>query len=164
MCLFFSYFTEVLNSSLLSSDTTEIQLLKDGSWSIQKDEKKAAKSEKVPIDDSIEIISDDVEVVGGTTAPASSTTDKPKEENKNKHKEIVDLTLSESDDDEPLAKRRQVGNPKPDSTIKFSGRWVFSFDYCSLGLSVLIVGVRQRQIRSTYMNNNNKRPRRYPCV
>lgn len=98
--------------------------MKDGSWSIQKDEKKAAKAEKVPIDDSIEIISDDVEVVGGTTAPASSTTDnKPKEDGKGKQKEVVDLTLSESDDDEPLAKRRQISNPKPDSTIKFSGEF-----------------------------------------
>lgn len=122
----FRYFTEVLNSSLLSSETTEIQLLKDGSWSVQKEEKKATKTEKVPIDDSIEIISDDVEVVGGTTAPASSTTDnKPKEDGKHKQKEIVDLTLSESDDDEPLAKRRQISNPKPDSTIKFSGECYF---------------------------------------
>lgn len=89
---------------------------------MQKDEKKTTKTEKVPIDDSIEIISDDVEVVGGTTAPASSTTDsKPKEDGKSKQKDVVDLTLSESDDDEPLAKRRQVSNPKPDSTIKFSG-------------------------------------------
>lgn len=112
-----------MNSSLLSSETTEIQLLKDGSWSVQKDEKKMAKTEKVPVDDSIEIISDDIEVVGGTTAPASSTTDnKPKEDAKPiKQKEVVDLTLSESDDDEPLAKRRQISNPKPDSTIKFSG-------------------------------------------
>lgn len=120
---FFRYFTEVLSSPLLSSETTEIQLLKDGSWSVQKDEKKTTKTEKVPIDDSIEIISDDIEVVGGTTAPASSTTDnKSKEENKiTKQKDVVDLTLSESDDDEPLAKRRQITNPKPDSTIKFSG-------------------------------------------
>lgn len=106
----------------LSSETTEIQLLKDGSWSVQKEEKKCLKAEKLPMDDSIEIISDDVEVVGGTSAPASSTTDKPKEDGgKSKQKEVVDLTLSESDDDEPLAKRRQVSNPKPDSTIKFSG-------------------------------------------
>lgn len=123
----FRYFAEVLNSPLLSSETTEIQLLKDGSWSVQKDEKKIAKADKVPIDDSIEIISDDVEVVGGTTAPASSTTDtKQKEDPKAKQKDVVDLTLSESDDDdEPLAKRRQISNPKPDSTIKFSGKYHF---------------------------------------
>ncbi|KAJ3659980.1 hypothetical protein Zmor_011640 [Zophobas morio] len=54
-------------------------------------------------------------VSSGTTA--TSSTDKTKEE-KSKEK-VVDLTCSDSDDDEPLAKRRVV-NPKPDSTIKFS--------------------------------------------
>jgi hypothetical protein len=49
---------------------------------------------------------------------ATSSTDKAKDE-KPKDK-VVDLTCSDSDDDEPLAKRRVV-NPKPDSTIKFSG-------------------------------------------
>lgn len=37
------------------------------------------------------------------------------------NKSVVDLTVSDSDDDEPLAKRRPPANPKPDSTIKFSG-------------------------------------------
>lgn len=66
---------------------------------------------------------------------ASSSTDKVKKEepsdnktislvdDKSSKKDIVDLTLSDSDDDEPLAKRR-VPNPKPDSTIKFSGELV----------------------------------------
>lgn len=96
------------------------------------------KTEKVPIDDSIEIIGDDVGkmlfwcyffgrlyvffffnselVSSGPTA--TSSTDNNKEIDHNKT--IVDLTCSDSDDDEPLAKRRMV-NPKPDSTIKFSG-------------------------------------------
>lgn len=81
-------------------------------------EKKIPKAEKVALEDSIEIISDDVEVVSGSSAPAAtSSTDKSKDSKK----EVVDLTLSDSDDDEPLAKRRSVANPKPDSTIKFSG-------------------------------------------
>lgn len=38
------------------------------------------------------------------------------------NKSVVDLTVSDSDeDDEPLAKRRALTNPKPDSTIKLSG-------------------------------------------
>lgn len=105
---------------MLSPDTNEIQLLKDGSWSIQGPETKVIKTEKVPVDDSlIEIISDDVEVV--SSGNATSSTDKPKSDSK-KERDIVDLTLSDSDDDEPLAKRRNIStNPKPDSTIKFSG-------------------------------------------
>ncbi|XP_044263413.1 E3 SUMO-protein ligase PIAS2 [Tribolium madens] len=107
------YFQEVLASPNLPPDLNEIQLHKDGSWSTQVNDKKITKSERVPIDDSIEIIGDDIELV--TTA--TSSTDKTKDE-KTKEK-IVDLTCSDSDDDEPLAKRR-VLNPKPDSTIKFS--------------------------------------------
>lgn len=119
-----SYFQEVLSSSILSLETSEIQLHKDGSWSVQCAEKKIPKAEKVALEDSIEIISDDVEVVSGSSVPAAtSSTDKEKtEKEKCKEKEVVDLTLSDSDDDEPLAKRRNLSNPKPDSTIKFSGR------------------------------------------
>lgn len=54
------YFQEVLASPNLPPDLNEIQLHKDGSWSAQINDKKVTKSEKVPIDDSIEIIADDV--------------------------------------------------------------------------------------------------------
>ncbi|KAJ8962688.1 hypothetical protein NQ318_001085 [Aromia moschata] len=110
------YFQEVLNSSHLPSDCNEIQLNKDGSWSCHTQEKKTVKVEKpttvIGIDDSIEIIGDDVEIIVNNTA--TSSTDKPKEEEKpaEKKKDVVDLTLSDSDDDEPLAKRR-APNPKP---------------------------------------------------
>ncbi|XP_030766275.1 E3 SUMO-protein ligase PIAS2 isoform X3 [Sitophilus oryzae] len=115
------YFQEVLNSVLLPSECNEIQLLKDGSWSSQNSDKKVVKSEKsvptsIAIDDSIEIIDDNVEIVSSNVTPPSSSTDKPKEPEKKK--EVVDLTVSDSDDDEPLAKRRPP--PKPDSTIKFN--------------------------------------------
>lgn len=60
----FRYFQEVLNSTDLSTEITEIQLHKDGSWSTHTVEKKppppVAKIEKASVDDSIEIISDDV--------------------------------------------------------------------------------------------------------
>ncbi|KAF2896135.1 hypothetical protein ILUMI_10048 [Ignelater luminosus] len=120
------YFQDVLGSS--NAETSEIQLHKDGSWSTQVTEKKTvARVEKVP-DDSIEIISDDIEVVSSATTNnnqvESSSTEKPKEDSTAaapaKEKDVVDLTISDSDDDEPLAKRRAL-NPKPDSTIKFSG-------------------------------------------
>nr|CAI5835541.1 unnamed protein product [Callosobruchus analis] len=115
------YFQDVLNSCLLPSDCNEIQLNKDGSWSVQQPEKKvAAKVEKttsISLDDSVvEIIGDDVEIVNPSNGnnTATSTTDKTKEAQPKKA-DTVDLTLSDSDDDEPLAKRRAL-NPKPDST------------------------------------------------
>lgn len=54
---------------------------------------------------------------------SSSGNEKAKEDAPPKEKEVVDLTISDSDDDEPLAKRRAI-NPKPDSTNKFSGMLV----------------------------------------
>lgn len=60
---YFSYFQEVLSSSILPSDCNEITLNKDGTWSVQQ-EKKVMKTEKptvIGLDDStIEIIGDDV--------------------------------------------------------------------------------------------------------
>lgn len=55
------------------------------------------------------------EIVTPTTTETATLVDtKTKIEDKppEKKKEVVDLTLSDSDDDEPLAKRRAV-NPKP---------------------------------------------------
>uniref|UniRef100_A0AAR5PG96 SP-RING-type domain-containing protein n=1 Tax=Dendroctonus ponderosae TaxID=77166 RepID=A0AAR5PG96_DENPD len=112
------YFQEIISSSLLPSDCNEIQLLKDGSWSSHTNEKKTEKAStaivtSIAIDDSIQIIEDNVEFVSSNLA-ATSSTDTSKEPEKKKV--VVDLTLSDSDDDEPLAKRRPP--PKPDSTIK----------------------------------------------
>ncbi|KAG5876389.1 hypothetical protein JTB14_005017 [Gonioctena quinquepunctata] len=115
------YFTEVLSSSILPSDCNEIQLNKDGTWSVQTQEKKQTKVDKptvIGIDDSIEIIGDDIEIVSNT-ASAISSSEKTKEPTQDplkveeRKKDVVDLTISDSDDDEPLAKRRAV-NPKPD--------------------------------------------------
>ncbi|XP_044744870.1 E3 SUMO-protein ligase PIAS2 isoform X2 [Coccinella septempunctata] len=113
------YFQDVLTSNSLPSDVNEIQLHKDGSWSTQSNEKKSQKIDKTPdVDVSIEIINDDVEYVSSNVTTTSST-EPVKELKEEPKKDVVDLTLSDSDDDEPLAKRRAV-NPKPDSTIKFS--------------------------------------------
>ncbi|KAF5269801.1 hypothetical protein FQR65_LT05847 [Abscondita terminalis] len=114
------YFQDVLSSSAV--DVSEIQLHKDGSWSSQIAEKKpVARVEKLP-DESIEIISDELEVVSSVASKvdSSSNGNPTTEEAAPKEKEVcVDLTVTDSDDDEPLAKRRAL-NPKPDSTIKFS--------------------------------------------
>lgn len=54
------YFQDVLASPNLLPDLNEIQLNKDGSWSCQLQDKKVPKTEKLSIDDSIEIIGDDI--------------------------------------------------------------------------------------------------------
>lgn len=46
------------------------------------------------------------------TTPSLDIKTKVEEKPPEKKKEVVDLTISDSDDDEPLAKRRAV-NPKP---------------------------------------------------
>lgn len=155
--MFFSYFQEVLDSPLLSVETTEIQLHKDGSWSIQSTEKKVVtKVDK--IDESIEIISDDIgeafsfvcfrgfvltsfiffcfaEVVTSSTSVASAEVTKSSEEpKKDKDKSVVDLTISDSeDDDEPLAKRKAVRNvasaPKQEAYKIYSGRWMIFLQF-----------------------------------
>ncbi|KAK9875244.1 hypothetical protein WA026_007638 [Henosepilachna vigintioctopunctata] len=113
------YFQDVLTSKNLPLDINEIQLHKDGSWSIQTNEKKTQKKDKAAdLDVSIEIINDDVEYVSSNVT-TTSVTEPAKEKKDEPKKDVVDLTLSDSEDDEPLAKRRAL-NPKPDSTIKFS--------------------------------------------
>ncbi|XP_072395892.1 E3 SUMO-protein ligase PIAS2-like isoform X2 [Diabrotica undecimpunctata] len=115
------YFTEVLNSPLLPSSCNEIQLNKDGSWCVQTSEKPNAKVDKptvIGLEDSVEII-DDLEIVSSNTAAApTSTTDKTEDTAKpeeSRKRDVVDLTFSSSDDEEPAAKVRAVA-PKPDST------------------------------------------------
>ncbi|KAF5291366.1 hypothetical protein FQA39_LY03517 [Lamprigera yunnana] len=121
------YFQDVL--SLSSNDVSEIQLHKDGAWSSQVVDKKApAKVEKLG-DDSIEIISDDLDIVNLETSlpemvsPVTNDVKSPRQEKAAVEEPrgygiCVDLTTTDSEDDEPLAKRRAT-NPKPDSTIKF---------------------------------------------
>ncbi|XP_022913975.1 E3 SUMO-protein ligase PIAS2 isoform X2 [Onthophagus taurus] len=121
------YFQEVLSSPVLNSELNEIQLHKDGSWSTHMVEKKTpapvVKVQK-PTDDSIEIISDDLEVVSSAEVkptPTTTTTEQGASSvdgNGKAERSIVDLTISDSDDEEPLAKRTR--SAKPDSTNKLS--------------------------------------------
>ncbi|XP_011198071.2 E3 SUMO-protein ligase PIAS2 isoform X1 [Bactrocera dorsalis] len=105
------YFQEVLASSLLKPDDTEIQLHKDGSWSTHslRNEAQIIDTPTKPVE-KVEVISDDIEVI--TTedvkmvkagAPPAIANDQP---TSTTNSETVDLTLSDSDDDMPLAKRR----------------------------------------------------------
>ncbi|XP_050294475.1 E3 SUMO-protein ligase PIAS2 isoform X2 [Anthonomus grandis grandis] len=116
------YFQEVLSSMQLPTSCNEVQLHKDGSWSVQTNEKKVAKIEKaapttISIDDSIQIIDDNVEFVSAVTTSVSTTDSSTKAPGEPVRKrDVVDLTLSDSDDDQPLAKR--CPPPKPDSTNK----------------------------------------------
>ncbi|XP_032591181.1 E3 SUMO-protein ligase PIAS1 isoform X2 [Drosophila grimshawi] len=103
------YFQEVLLSSLLRSDDTEIQLHQDGSWSTP-----GLRSDTQILDtpakqvSKVEVISDDVELITDDTKPMKSDPSPAPEEQptSTSNSETVDLTLSDSDDDMPLAKRR----------------------------------------------------------
>ncbi|XP_023162691.1 E3 SUMO-protein ligase PIAS1 isoform X5 [Drosophila hydei] len=102
------YFQEVLGSSLLKSDDTEIQLHQDGSWSTP-----GLRSETQILDtpsksvSKVEVISDDVELIDDTKPMKSDLSPMPEEQpTSTSNSETVDLTLSDSDDDMPLAKRR----------------------------------------------------------
>lgn len=105
------YFQEVLASSLLKPNDTEIQLHKDGSWSTHslRNESQILDTPTKPVE-KVEVISDDIELittedvkpVKPVAAPAIPN-DQP---TSTTNSETVDLTLSDSDDDLPLAKRR----------------------------------------------------------
>ncbi|XP_036330886.1 E3 SUMO-protein ligase PIAS2 isoform X3 [Rhagoletis pomonella] len=105
------YFQEVLASSLLKPDDTEIQLHKDGSWSTHslRNEAQIIDTPTKPVE-KVEVISDDIEVITTedvkmvkSAAPPAVANDQP---TSTTNSETVDLTLSDSDDDMPLAKRR----------------------------------------------------------
>lgn len=110
------YFQAVLKSSNLTLDDSEIQLHKDGSWSTHKSKmepvsldtpnhKKAA-SATASSSSSIEVISDDLEVVAmdppKTGIKIFSTS---KTSGKRPASDVVDLTCSDSDEDDIPLKR-----------------------------------------------------------
>ncbi|XP_017959134.1 E3 SUMO-protein ligase PIAS1 isoform X2 [Drosophila navojoa] len=102
------YFQEVLGSSLLKSDDTEIQLHQDGSWSTPglRSETQILDTPSKPVS-KVEVISDDVELIDDTKPMKSDLSPMPEEQpTSTSNSETVDLTLSDSDDDMPLAKRR----------------------------------------------------------
>ncbi|XP_036330884.1 E3 SUMO-protein ligase PIAS2 isoform X2 [Rhagoletis pomonella] len=104
------YFQEVLASSLLKPDDTEIQLHKDGSWSTHslRNEAQIIDTPTKPVE-KVEVISDDIVITTEdvkmvkSAAPPAVANDQP---TSTTNSETVDLTLSDSDDDMPLAKRR----------------------------------------------------------
>ncbi|XP_050743172.1 E3 SUMO-protein ligase PIAS1 isoform X3 [Drosophila biarmipes] len=103
------YFQEVLGSSLLKSDDTEIQLHQDGSWSTPglRSEAQILDTPSKPVQ-KVEVISDDIELISDDAKPVKSDLSPAPDEQptSTSNSETVDLTLSDSDDDMPLAKRR----------------------------------------------------------
>ncbi|KAH8355692.1 hypothetical protein KR200_004809 [Drosophila serrata] len=103
------YFQEVLNSTLLKSDDTEIQLHQDGSWSTPglRSEAQILDTPSKPVQ-KVEVISDDIELITDDAKPVKSDLSPAPDEQptSTSNSETVDLTLSDSDDDMPLAKRR----------------------------------------------------------
>ncbi|XP_070850753.1 E3 SUMO-protein ligase PIAS1 isoform X5 [Drosophila suzukii] len=106
------YFQEVLGSSLLKSDDTEIQLHQDGSWSTPglRSEAQILDTPSKPVQ-KVEVISDDIELISDDAKPVKSDLspapdEQPTSTSNSETVQQVDLTLSDSDDDMPLAKRR----------------------------------------------------------
>ncbi|XP_033151937.1 E3 SUMO-protein ligase PIAS1 isoform X4 [Drosophila mauritiana] len=103
------YFQEVLGSSLLKSDDTEIQLHQDGSWSTPglRSETQILDTPSKPAQ-KVEVISDDIELISDDAKPVKRDLSPAPDEQptSTSNSETVDLTLSDSDDDMPLAKRR----------------------------------------------------------
>ncbi|XP_053675228.1 E3 SUMO-protein ligase PIAS2 [Anopheles nili] len=108
------YFQEVLASTKLSTEDTEIQLHNDGSWSARVKQSDSNDGSPSKVVHKVEVISDDIEVITtdppkpsvvsqtsviSTNEPTSTTTSG----------EMVDLTLSDSDDDVP-SKRKKTSN------------------------------------------------------
>lgn len=111
------YFQEVLASNKLSGEDNEIQLHKDGSWSthVKSNDTCSVDTPSKPVQ-KVEVISDDIEVIttdppkasisqtsvisssepSSTTAPSADT---------------VDLTISDSDDDDLPLKRKMGSRP-----------------------------------------------------
>ncbi|XP_023297984.2 E3 SUMO-protein ligase PIAS2 isoform X4 [Lucilia cuprina] len=126
------YFQEVLASNLLKPDDTEIQLHKDGSWSTHslRNEGQILDTPTKPVE-KVEVISDDIELittedVKPVKAVASASLNTNEQPSSTTNSETVDLTLSDSDDDLPLAKRRPIAKQNtnqgaPSSTMNGNG-------------------------------------------
>uniref|UniRef100_A0A8W7MXN8 Protein inhibitor of activated STAT n=1 Tax=Anopheles atroparvus TaxID=41427 RepID=A0A8W7MXN8_ANOAO len=102
------YFQEVLVSTKLTQDDTEIQLHKDGSWSTHVKQSESLDDSVGKVVQKVEVISDDIEVI--TTDPPKHTivpqtsvisTNEPSSTSG----ETVDLTISDSDDDAPAKQK-----------------------------------------------------------
>jgi len=117
------YFQEVLASPLLKPDDTEIQLHKDGSWSTQNvitegqiNDTPSKSAEKVEV---IELLTDDIDIPNKPIAsqPTSTASNTPDQQPSSTTNDCVDLTISDSDEDDlPLAKRRPTTNEIPSSS------------------------------------------------
>ncbi|KAJ9591475.1 hypothetical protein L9F63_001961, partial [Diploptera punctata] len=113
------YFQQVLLSGKLPFDGNEIQLHQDGSWSsliIKKEQTRVLSptpQEKTVA--KIETVSDDLEVIQTTTPNnSSSTTNTATKDEPKKKAMVIDLTLSDSEDEDEIKKATSPN--KPDSS------------------------------------------------
>ncbi|KAK3911103.1 E3 SUMO-protein ligase PIAS2 [Frankliniella fusca] len=109
------YFQDVIQSGKLPSDSHEIQLHPDGSWTTLVTVKKEKKVAPVDKNETVEII-DDLEII-----PADDDTKPPVKEASPKKSGpkavVVDLTLSDSDDDTPAAPARSTQSTQPTASV-----------------------------------------------
>lgn len=123
------YFQDVLASPLVTSDDTEIQLHKDGSWSthIMRNDTQVLDTPNKSVQ-KVEVISDDLEVITTepevkptatkaiTQLPAGITVTTSNEPTSTTSSDTVDLTLSDSDDDLPLKRKTAPSAPNNKTT------------------------------------------------
>ncbi|KAL0273915.1 UNVERIFIED_CONTAM: hypothetical protein PYX00_006479 [Menopon gallinae] len=114
------YFQEVLSSDRLSQDGNEIQLHSDGSWSflvLKKESGRIKQGEATAVDPDTKVEIDiDADVLPQT--PVSTTADTTnacttsgKENEPKKKEEVIDLTLSDSDEEPLVPRKKNVTDP-----------------------------------------------------
>ncbi|KAK6623747.1 hypothetical protein RUM43_009600 [Polyplax serrata] len=119
------YFQEVLSSGKLSHDGNEIQLHSDGSWSslvIKKEQSRVVDQAESPMKMGSKVETLDIEpevipqkTVGLIQTPVPSTQSSDASSAKpgpSKKEEVIDLTLSDSDDEPLIPRKKQI----PDSS------------------------------------------------
>ncbi|XP_037815328.1 E3 SUMO-protein ligase PIAS2 isoform X1 [Lucilia sericata] len=169
------YFQEVLASNLLKPDDTEIQLHKDGSWSTHslRNEGQILDTPTKPVE-KVEVISDDIELittedVKPVKAVASASLNTNEQPSSTTNSETVDLTLSDSDDDLPLAKRRPIAKQNtnqgaPSSTMNGNGGAGNQRGMYMQQKNVIKINTNRTKdisslpLRTNCANNNNKSP------
>jgi len=113
------YFQQVLGSKMLSLDDSEIQLLKDGSWTTHKGKgdtmsldtpQKSAPSSKV------EVISDDLEVIAMDPPKTGIKIINTKSGTKRPAADTVDLTVSDDSDEDDIPLKRLMTVPSNSSS------------------------------------------------
>uniref|UniRef100_A0A336M5L0 CSON004391 protein n=1 Tax=Culicoides sonorensis TaxID=179676 RepID=A0A336M5L0_CULSO len=117
------YFQQVLESSFLALEDSEIQLHSDGSWSTHKGKFDTMNLDTPMKQSKIEVIQDDLEVIAMDPPKTgikifSSNSSKSSAKKRSANETTVDLTLSDSEDDDDIPlKRLMTKEPESAKTL-----------------------------------------------